>query len=135
MASQEQHQKQAEHNQNLLAFLETATGEEHFDDWYITVAFYTALHLFESILPVVAPKLNRGRKQGLIREHYGTHAEREGAMRMEFGNIFTPYMPLYNRSRAAKYGKYETTPIVKSLSKRHLKDVVAECRKVLDKWK
>jgi len=32
MASREQHQKQAKHNQNLLSFLETATGEESFDE-------------------------------------------------------------------------------------------------------
>jgi len=35
-----------------------------------------------------------------------------------------------NRSRAAKYCKYETTSIMKSLSKRHLAEVIAECRKV-----
>jgi len=134
MASREQHQKQAKHNQKLLDLLGEIKGEDRFDDWYITVAFYTALHHFESILPVVAPKLNKNRKQGFVREHYGFHTERVIAMQMEFMDILTPYTPLYNRSRAAKYCKYETTSIMKSLSKRHLAEVIVECCKVLDKW-
>jgi len=135
MASREQHLKQAEHNQGLLGFLEETTGGDRYDDWYITVAFYAALHYFEAILPTVAQKINSNRQRGLISEHYDAHADRLVAMRMEFADIFTPYSSLYNRSRAAKYRKYETTPIMKSLTKRYLEEVVVECRKTMNKWK
>lgn len=135
MASREQHLKQAEHNQELLGFLEETKGGDRFDDWYLTVAFYAALHHFEAILPIVAGKINSNRQRGLIAEHYDTHVDRLVAMRMEFTDIFTSYSSLYNRSRAAKYRKYVTTPVMKSLTKKRLGEVVAECHKAISRWK
>jgi hypothetical protein len=135
MASREQHQKQAEHNRNLLKILDGIASEERFDDWYVTVAFYAALHCFEAILPVAAKKINYNRKMSLIAEHYDVHIDRLIAMRMEFRYIFAPYSSLYNRSRAAKYRQYKITPIMKDLAKKRLDEVAAECHKVLDKWK
>jgi len=133
MASQKQHELQAKHNQDLLAFLENTPGGDRFDDWYITVAFYTALHHFESILPVVAPKINSKRKMGFVSEHYDTHAERMPAMQMIFYGVYGPYSSLYKRSRMAKYEKYATNPVIKSLAKKRLEEVVQECRRALDK--
>lgn len=135
MASREQHRKQAEHNQNLLKILDGTAGEERFDDWYVTAAFYAALHCFEAVLPAVAEKINYKRKLSLIAEHYDAHIDRLIAMRMEFRDIFVPYSSLYNRSRAAKYRRYNITPIMKDLAKKRLDEVVTECRKTVNKWK
>jgi hypothetical protein len=133
MPSREQHLKQAKHNQELLEFIEVNGGAERFCDWCVTVAFYSALHYFESILPVVAPKINSKRQRSFINEHYDVHKERLIMMRMAFESIYAPYSALYNRSRAAKYRRYDTSPYVMSLAKKRLEEVIAECRKVMDK--
>jgi len=133
MASQEQHKIQAKHNQDLLDFFEKTPGGDEFDDWYVTVAFYTALHHFEAILPAVASKINNKRKMGFVLEHYDTHAERSFAMQIIFYDVYIPYSSLYKRSKMAKYKKFVVTPVIKSLTKRHLEEVIRECRNAIDK--
>ncbi len=44
------HIKQAEHNEELLTHLLEVNKQSRFSDWYITVAFYTALHYIESVI-------------------------------------------------------------------------------------
>jgi hypothetical protein len=134
MAPQGQHQDQAKHNQKLLEILDGIEGGEHFDDWYVTVTFYTALHCFEAVLPVVAKKINYKRKMSLIAEHYDAHIDRLIAMRMEFGEIYPSYSSLYNRSRAAKYREYKITPTMKELAKKRLGEVIGECDRTVKKW-
>jgi hypothetical protein len=123
--------KQAKHNQELIEFIEMNGGADRFCDWCVTIAFYSALHYFEAILPVVAPKINKNRQHGLIREHYDVHIDRQILMRMVFENIYVPYSALYNRSRAAKYRKYDTSPVIRQLAKKRLEEVVIECRKAI----
>ena len=50
MPSSEQHDFQAKHNQELLDFLESSNKRDGFRDWYVTIAFYTAVLHFEAIL-------------------------------------------------------------------------------------
>jgi hypothetical protein len=135
MPSHEQHLNQAKHNQELIGFIEANGGDDRFCDWCVTVAFYSALHYFEAVLPVVAPAINKNRQRGFVAEHYDGHTERLITMRVMFQDIYIPYSALYNRSRAAKYIKYATSPIVKSLAKKHLEEVIVECRKIMSTWK
>lgn len=113
MPSHEQHLKQAKHNQELIGFIETNGGADRFCDWCVTIAFYSALHYFEAILPVIAPKLNKNRRQGFILEHYDVHIDRQIAMRMVFEDIYVPY-------------------IVRQLAQKRLEEVIVECRKAMN---
>jgi len=134
MSTREQHLVQAKHNQDMLEFIDLNDKAERFRDWYVTVAFYTALHYFEAILPVVAHKINIGRKMGFVKEDYDVHDDRETAMMMEFKNVFTQYKQLYNLSRLAKYKLYCTTTRDKALSKKRLSEVKNECDKAFARW-
>jgi len=109
MPSREQHEFQAKHNQKLLDFLEISNKRDYFRDWYVTIAFYTALHHFEGILHVVSPAVNkaRGRMTIYMDVDYYDHDKRMIVMRDEvFSGIYRPYLALYSFSRLAKYNLY-----------------------------
>ena len=74
------HLAQAKHNEELLAFLDVHDKTEYFRDWYMTVAFYAALHYVEAILPAVAPIINNHRKKVFVAAHYYSHKSRLDAI-------------------------------------------------------
>jgi hypothetical protein len=131
MPQQDKHRKQAEHNRGMLKFIDTHDSEDCFRDWYITVSYYTALHYFEAILPLVVPKINSRRKRTPFEEHYYDHGARLVAMTdAEFIDIYYPYSKLHKISKAAKYNEYDTPVFTKVLIAQYLADVKTECGKV-----
>jgi len=137
MPSSEQHVFQAKHNQELLDFLVSSDKRDYFRDWYVTIAFYTALHHFEAILHVVSPAVNKGRSLRSIPldVDYYDHDKRLLIMRDEvFRDIYRPYFALYSFSRLAKYNCQEITVHTRLQVEKKLIEVVTECLKIKNKY-
>jgi len=133
MAEQGRHEAQAKHNKDMLVFIDAYDTADQFRDWYITVTYYTALHYFEAILPVVVPQINRRRKILPFKEHYHDHGERLKAMAdAEFATIHKPYATLHKISKAAKYNEHDVTRYIKELVRGYLTQTEIECKKVRD---
>jgi len=104
-----QHTEQAEHNRALLYSLMQQNEHIKFSDWYVTIAFYAALHYFEAMLFFVKPVITAGRAVehsdalcGVYRV-YSKHRARDLAMRTFFQQIYASYSALYRMSRTARY--------------------------------
>ncbi len=80
------HSQQAIHNQRFLNSIDRLA----FPDWYVTVAFYKAVHLVEGLL------VRKGHPTG-------SHVQRNTALKRLFPAVWTQYRPLYNQSRVARY--------------------------------
>jgi len=137
MPSSEQHDFQAKHNQELLDFLENSNKRDCFRDWYVTIAFYTAVHHFEAILHTVSPAVNKGRNRLSVQldVDYYDHDKRLTVMRDEvFREIYRPYLALYSFSRLAKYNCHETTIYIRLQVEKKLMTVATGCLKVKKKY-
>lgn len=86
MATEVQHQRQAEHNQRCLHSIDTL----QFPDWAATVAFYKAVHLVEVLM---ARKSLRT----------GSHVARNNHLKRMYPDLWREYRPLYTFSRMARY--------------------------------
>ena len=86
MARESEHTRQAERNQQFLDGLDSA----EYPDWFVTVAFYKAVHLVEALLV-------------RHRHETGNHLNRNNALRDHFEDIWRDYAPLYRLSRVARY--------------------------------
>jgi hypothetical protein len=86
MATPDQHQAQADHNQR---FFETIRPSE-FPDWAATVAFYKAVHLVEKMLRI------RGQRSG-------SHTRRNNLLKTQYLPVWRHYKALYSFSRLARY--------------------------------
>jgi len=86
MATEAEHSNQATRNQ---AFLDTIDATQY-PDWVITVSFYKALHLVETIMV----------RRGLAT---GDHKTRNQQLKNNFPAIWRHYNPLYIQSQAARY--------------------------------
>jgi hypothetical protein len=110
MPTYKQHTEQAGHNGALLEFFAQQGVEGRFSDWYVTVAFYAALHYFEAMLFARKPAAPAG---GAAVEHsgdlcdaydtYSEHRARNMFMGSDFQQIYAPYYTLYRMSRTARY--------------------------------
>jgi len=135
MPTQDRHVAQAAHNNEMLIFIDTYDSSDSFRDWYTTVSYYTALHHFEAILPIVVPEINKHRTKSLLETHYYGHEERLKAMAdYEFVDIYRPYSSLHKFSKAARYNNFDTTRFTKTLVKKYLTDVEIACKKVKGKY-
>ena len=94
MPQYEQHTAQAEHNENFLNFLTEQSKQTEYSDWYVTVAFYTALHHFEAALSV---------KPSAGFDHSPNHVTRNNIIKTTFKTLYPPYAILYQMSRIARY--------------------------------
>jgi len=94
MPQYKQHRAQAEHNKKLLSHLTEQGKQSEYGDWYITVAFYAALHYFEAVISV---------KPVNELSHSRNHAVRNRVMLTTFGALYRPYAVLYRLSRSARY--------------------------------
>jgi hypothetical protein len=131
MPPQSNHEEQAKHNREMLDFVNANDCDDHFRDWYVTVSYYTALHYFEAILPVVVPRINFRRKIAPFEQHYYDHGERLIAMADPvFVDIHRPYKPLYNISRAAKYNEHDVSIYSKVMINGYLAAVENKCNTV-----
>jgi len=100
-----QHKAQAEHNKKLLNFFKEQSKQSEYSDWYVTIAFYAALHYFEAVISMKPVN-------GL--SHSRNHAVRNRVIKTTFKGLYQPYATLYERSRAARYdchipGKHDWT--------------------------
>lgn len=86
MATQIAHTNQAAHNQKFLNSIDPTA----YPDWIVTVAFYKAVHVVESIL------VRKGHSTG-------NHHQRNGILKRLFATIWKEYRPLYIHSRVARY--------------------------------
>jgi len=112
MPSQERHMKQSGHNCELLRFLGSQSKQSEFSDWYVTIAFYTALHYFEAMLAAAKPFVTVGglcmsiEHSGALSLLYVKHSEhqiRKKLIKTNFPQIYNPYINLYEMSRTARY--------------------------------
>ena len=132
MPTRREHIAQTKHNLGMLRFIDQNDKADCYMDWYVTVAFYAALHQFEAILPIVCPKINRLRKKVRLKDHYYDHNERLLAMGdRAFKSVYIPYYSLYSYSRLAKYNCYSTATYTRVQVAKDLKGVIYECRKVV----
>ncbi len=127
MPDSTEHYEHASHN---LEFLKNFYPSHKFNDWAITVAFYTAVHIFEHALakskkityrgydivgiehsdqlPSFASKCGIGKPSGLKIDSRSQHFIRnlliEGST--EFSAIYGHYNSLYKKSRQSRYNKF-----------------------------
>lgn len=123
MPSFNQHTTQAEHNEELLAFIGQHNKQAHFSDWYVTVAFYTALHYFEAMIFVIKPTS--------YGEHCSSHIKRNELVKKAFGQMHVPYAALYKVSRAARYNCNAPNSYSYTRMEAHLNNVKKECKKLI----
>jgi hypothetical protein len=118
MPQYDQHTAQAEHNKKLLAFFTEQGKQKEYSDWYVTVAFYTALHYFEAVLSV---------KPTTDFDHSPNHAVRNKIMKIEFGTIYNHYAILYRTSRIARYECHAPDSYAWNDADAYLASVKKEC--------
>lgn len=87
MASSEKHRKQYIDNKRVFNS-KFFTNEENFN-WKVTIIFYSAIHLIESIIPNNVP--------------CNSHEDRYNIIQKSYINIIDPYDELYKLSIKARY--------------------------------
>lgn len=92
MPSRDEHLWQARHNDALIAHLQQEP-DNPYQDWCVTAAFYSAVHLVEAYLAT-------------RQRHSADHAERDFVIRYEssLSPIRNSYRRLKNASIVARYG-------------------------------
>lgn len=93
MATENEHRRQAEHNQS---FLDTIDADKY-PDWIATVSFYTAVHFVQMLFA------KRGGRTG-------SHRKRNDTLRSRYADVWKHYQPLYSYSRLARYWCMKATP-------------------------
>lgn len=86
MGTRADHSEKADHNQKFLSSID----QKEFPDWFVTVAFYKALHLIEKLFAA------HGR-------HSDNHRDRHDNLKRDWQDIWREYRPLYTLSRRARY--------------------------------
>jgi hypothetical protein len=136
MPSYEEHIMQAEHNEEMLAFLEEHDKHIYFSDWYVTTAFYTALHYYEAM--IFATKLTIGgitvQDSGTLCRYFDTDSERtvrKNVIKSHYSQLHKSYSYLYRGSRLARYNCYATDRHEWDLAKKYLGDVKIECKRLI----
>ena len=125
MPSDKAHAIQAQSN---IRFLESFIESYDFNDWAITVAFYTCVHIVEFLiftkedlkyagkdialkhsdqLPTIAGKLNIPPPKNLSWTAKLNHKFRNMLVGENFPKLREPYYRLYNASREARYYCYK----------------------------
>ena len=126
MPSFDQHIRQAQHN---IEFLESFYPTYKFNDWAITVSFYTAVHIIEAVIAKRSKikfkgkeyliqhseqlsNILRTRKESLPKnfsEEFLTHHHimRNLIVNENFPQVSEWFKLLYNDSRTARYRKYQ----------------------------
>jgi hypothetical protein len=99
--------------------------EIKFADWYVTIAFYTAVHYIEAMLSLVKPNIC---KIGTI-YHSKDHTDREKIIKAKFNRVYLPYSSLYQYSRVARYENYDIDMSIRTDAKKRLDDLKKECEK------
>ncbi len=106
MASPDAHIGKAIHNIKTIALLAKDLTKK---DWIVTVAFYSALHIVDTVL---------FHTQKGYQKHGQTHDMREKTIKGDnrFKKIWDNYRPLLNHSIIARYLQGPTTPKDKAVN-------------------
>ena len=125
MPSDIQHLNQSKHN---FSFLETFYSGHQFNDWSITVAFYSVVHVVEIAiyrsneirykgqkinishsdeLPRAASNAKIGGPDNFNTESLSGHTLRNIIIKENFSEISNSFMLLYRESKTARYRKYD----------------------------
>ena len=132
MPSGPDHVRQAEHN---LQFLELFSPSYQYNDWALTVGFYSCVHIVEYVIGAYGKKfLYRGTElkqklqhsediaraaesQGILAPNnlrWGnrgpSHSLRNALVKENFKEIKDDYMELYYKCRASRYEIYRCNP-------------------------
>jgi len=86
MGTKADHKDKAKHNQEFLDTIDRAA----YPDWFVTVCFYKALHVVESLFA----------QKGM---HSNNHRDRHDCLKRQHADIWQQYFPLYTQSRRARY--------------------------------
>ena len=105
MASLDSHINKAVHNISVAAYL---SKEETFKDWIVTVAFYSALHIVDSVLYQTQKGFSR---------HGQSHDNRDKIVKYDnrLSKIWEHYSGLKRESIIARYLQAHLTPPDKSI--------------------
>lgn len=95
MATESEHKRQAEHNQEFLSTIDP----NRFPDWIATVAFYTAVHLVEQLFA------HESRPAG------GSHLNSNSTLKRDYPELWKEYRPLYAFSRMGRYWCMAVDPV------------------------
>lgn len=98
MTSANTHEEQAKHNYSLLKELQ---NEEKFQDWQLTIAFYTALHVIDCELTKANPDWRKKYTEG--GDQFGWHAVRTKCINSLYRDIYKHYRFLQEKSQLARY--------------------------------
>jgi hypothetical protein len=143
-----EHINQTNHN---IKFLESFYKTYNFNDWSITVAFYTALHIIEYAIAVKG-KVNYlgkelmvsdpGQLCGAIKKanlslpinhsntSFSPHVARNLIVDENFSDISSCFSLLYTNSRTARYRKYAWSQMqVEFIVKPALESIIKWCNK------
>ena len=143
MADFERHTSQATHNENLLGILSTQKIDKQYSDWYVTIAFYSAVHHFEALLfkYTKAFKLNKAKIQinhsHELLDFYSTKSEHYARKHLMLdnqdvlGKMYNAFVTLYEQSRVARYDCHNTSSYDLGASEGYLDQVKKECAKLL----
>ena len=130
MPAYEKHSAQAKHNEGLLKLIRAQNKQKLYEDWCVTVAFYTALHYFEAMLAVVKPNIYTPGAM-VTAEHCTDHNTRSNIMKAKFENLHYPYSVLYKFSRLARYNCHSPNTYVRTNAEKSLEAVKKECRRLI----
>jgi len=141
MPTDRQHAQQAKHNIELLHSFAQRSEQVKYSDWYVTVAFYAALHYFEGMLFSVKPVIPSAggvavEHSHVLRRRYNTHSEhhaRDKVMCSDFQPIYTPYSMLYRMSRTARYNCHAPGKHDWARAESLLDEVKKECKALVRK--
>jgi len=142
MPPREKHTKQAGHNCELLRFMGGQNKQTEFSDWYVTIAFYAALHYFEAMLSAVKPSVTVGglrmsiEHSGALSALYIKHSEhqiRKKLIKANFPRLYNPYISLYEMSRTARYDCHAPAAHNWADAEFYLDDVKMGCETLMSK--
>ena len=93
------HEKQAKHNYSLLKELQ---GNGVYQDWQLTIAFYTALHIVDCALARENPDWRKKWAENGDQQT-GWHAVRKMCVNSLYRDIYKNYRFLYEKSMLMRY--------------------------------
>jgi len=133
MPTSDQHLAQAAHNEGLLALLRQQARHLEYGDWYVTVAFYTAIHHIEDMLYVIKPKtrgsiIKHSSDVRKIFPYMSDHSARGWLLKCGFHNLYDPYTDIYQLSQTAKYNCHSPSESDWSRTVSLLENIKAECK-------
>lgn len=128
------------HSQHNITFLEGFYSSYKFNDWAVTVSFYTAVHIIEAVI-FIARNVNINGKSYQIKHSeqclripdiiaaggLNYHEARNIIIGQNFSSIAGWFKTLYNESRTARYRNY-------SFANWKIDLLIKSCLKEIIKW-